>query len=232
MTTSEQNLRDRDPFSWFRNLFHPPIAAAFALSSGLVMLAQPRADAQERIDNEIILFDVETIVEFEFLQSNGAYQSTFGVINLETGEKTPIFAEAKPSDNFQSVERPSNYQPDLTPVDDDDFIGTPGNTVPEPLAEFRFEANTPYAFYLESSYNGRPTGILYSSDNRNPSNQNLLRFEGGFPELTNGSGIYLRWDDTGAALTRPELEDRDFDDFIVIMGGYLGCPYPENGLEQ
>lgn len=183
------------------------------------------AQAVEEFGNRGIRFDVDTIVEFEFVESNGAYQSTFGVINLETGEKTPLLVEAQPSDTPQEIAQPSDYEDDSGLADTDDFIGTPGGAVPNPLPEFEFKANTRYTFYLESSYRGQPAGIFYSTDAENSGNTQRARFEGeGLAALANG-GSLLRWDDTGSALVRLEQQDADFDDFIIRIGGHEACPY-------
>ena len=189
------------------------------LTLGLAIAAP--AQAQDRFNPEGIQFEVDTIVEFGFLESNGVYQSTFGVINLETGEKTPLLVEVKPSDVPQPVQVPSDFMDDAGLENRDDFLGTPGNTVPEPIAEFLFEANTAYAFYLESFYEGQSAGILYSTDLRNGDRRSRVLFEG---DLANG-GVILRWDDSGSVLVDAPRQDQDFDDFIVQAGGHLDCPY-------
>jgi hypothetical protein len=180
--------------------------------------------AQESFDGSGVQFDVDTVVEFEFLESHGAYQSTFGVINLQTGEKTPLIQEIKPSDTPQNVEVPSDFQNDVGRASD--FLGSPGNTVTQPLAEFNFRANTPYAFYLESFLNGKSEEIFYSVDSRNPGNTQRARFDSSIDRLGNG-GILLSWDDTGSLLVTTPDEDRDFDDFLVRAGGNLACVYDQ-----
>lgn len=182
------------------------------------------AFAEDRFNNNGIVFEQDTIIEFEFIESNGAYQSTFGAIDLETGEKIPLLVEVKPADTVQTVSRPSDYQDDTGSDNSDDFKGTPGNAVPQPLVAFEFKANTPYAFYLESSLNGQPAGIVYSINRQNPGGNQQIRFQGDFADLGNG-GVLLRWDDTGSALVRSDLQDLDFDDFIIGVGGYLDCPF-------
>lgn len=177
--------------------------------------------SQEEFDNGKIQFSVDTIVEFEFIESHGAYQSTFGVINLATGEKTPLIQETKPSDLPESPIAPSTYQNDTgRPTD---FLGTPGNAVPQPYAEFTFKANTPYMFYLESFFNGQSAGILYSINERNGDKKQRLRFDEPIENLAAG-GIVLSWDDTGSSLVMTPEEDQDFDDFIVRAGGHIACP--------
>ncbi|NEO97629.1 MAG: hypothetical protein F6K58_02755 [Symploca sp. SIO2E9] len=198
-----------------------------AIAGGLFGAFGSPVQAADIFENEVIEFEEDTVVEFEFVESNGAYQSVFGVINLDTGEKTPLIVEAKPSDQPQNVTVPSDYEDDAGLFNTDDFHGTPGNAVPEPLPEFEFQANTRYAFYLESYYNGRPAGTIYSTDIRNPGSKRLAFFEGGFEALTNG-GSLIRWDDTGSVLVKFEDQDIDSDDFIVRAGGHQACNYEEN----
>jgi hypothetical protein len=168
------------------------------------------AKAVEDFNNNFIRFEKDVAVEFEFTESHGAYQSTFGVINLVSGEKTPLLAEVKPSDDAS-----------LTSPRSRDFLGTPGNTVPQPLTEFTFKAGQPYAFYLDSTYQGREAGTVYSSNNRNLGGQLQSRM-GDMGGLAN-QGLKIEWDDTGSVLSR--RNDLDFNDFQVIAGGNasLGC---------
>jgi hypothetical protein len=182
--------------------------------------------AQETFGDAGLQFDTDTVIEFEFVESHGAYQSTFGVINLDTNEKTPLLAEVKPADSPDPISRPSTYADD-TGSSTRDFPGTPGNTVPQPLAEFRFQARTRYAFYLESFYNGRLVGIVYSTRVQNPGQNQQTRFEGDLSALGSGGSV-IRWDDTGSAIVRQNQKDTDFDDFIVRAGGHKACPFNNN----
>ncbi|MDX2213808.1 MAG: hypothetical protein SFY66_11035 [Oculatellaceae cyanobacterium bins.114] len=170
------------------------------------------AYAQDQFNNAAISFDVDTVVEFEFVESRGVYQSTFGVINLNTGDRIPLIREVRSSDRASTG---------FSTLADD--TGTPGNSVSQALAEFEFEANTPYAFYLESFYNGQPAGVFYSIDARNLNNSRRLRFEGDASNLGAG-GVVMRWDDTGSLLVPPQDQDRDYNDFTVRAGGHLACP--------
>jgi hypothetical protein len=200
------------------------LALLFAsLCGGLLTLPAHAQDfgPQESFDGNGIQFDVDTVIE-----SHGAYQSTFGVVNLQTGEKTPLIQEIKPSDTPQNPELPSDYQDDVGRADD--FLGSVGNTVTQPLAEFNFKANTPYAFYLESFLNGRSEDIFYSVDRQNPNNTQRVKFDSGIDRLGNG-GVVLNWDDTGSLLVTESEEDRDFDDFLVRAGGNLACVYDQIG---
>ncbi len=209
-----------------KGAIHLSAIASLYAGGFLGILSRP-AQAADQFDLNGIQFDVDTIIEFEFVQSHGAYQSTFGVINLDTGEKTPLIAEVKPSDNFQDVTRPSQDRGTSGVLDPRDFIGRPGNAVPQPLAEFEFKANRRYAFYLESTYNGRPAGIVYSTTALNRGGNQQAKFEGNFLGLANGGTINL-WDDTGSVLVEPDKQDSDFNDFVVRAGGHLACPYANN----
>lgn len=182
--------------------------ACVALTVGITGFTTSAAQAQDAFGNTGITFAVDTVIEFEFLESDGVYQSTFGVVNLRTGQQTPLIREVKPGDD---------------PLQGN-FRGTPGNTVPDPVAEFQFQANTPYAFYLESTYNGQPAGILYSTNARNPNSRQQALFDGDLADLAEG-GVLLRWDDTGSVLVDQPEQDRDFDDFIMRAGGHLACPF-------
>lgn len=189
------------------------------IASGLLTTIAHPASAKEAFDNTSVQFDVDTIVEFEFLESYGASQSTFGVINLATGEKTPLLAETKPFDNPTSTPRASTLD------DRKGLVGTPGNTVPQPFAEFRFKAGTDYAFYLESFSSGKPAEIVYSANLKNFASRQVVKFEGGIANLAN-QGTTIAWETagSGSAATTPG----SFDDFIVRAGGHLGCPYKLN----
>lgn len=198
------------------------------IATGFLGMFSKAAQAAEKFGNRGVEFDVDTIVEFEFVESHGAYQSTFGVLNLDTGEKTPLLAEVKPSDNFQNVNTPSDYRRSPSK---NDFTGTPGNTVPQPLAEFAFKANKRYVFYLESTYNGSPAGIVYSTNAQNLGGNQQAKFDGELFGLANGGTITL-WDDTGSVLVKPNQNDADFNDFIVRAGGHIACPYANNVRSQ
>jgi len=179
-----------------------------------------------------VRFNEDTVVEFEFRESHGYYQSTFGIVNLNTGETTDLIAETKPFDDFNDIsdlDRVSSGRNDTgTQMD---FLGTPGNSVPQPVRRFTFQANTAYAFYLKviDPRSGRLRTTLYSTrleQMGNGSTPGSTRTVGGLSDGVVGDrkGVRINWDDTG--LTRPG-KDNDFDDFIVEAGGYLvafPCP--------
>ncbi|MBX2865898.1 MAG: DUF4114 domain-containing protein [Leptolyngbyaceae cyanobacterium MAG.088] len=198
----------------------PYVLRHAALSVIVAMVGVLPVQAQELFGNGGIRLEVDTTVEFEFLESNGSYRSTFGIINLDTGEKFPLYGEIKESDVSQPVNRPSSYRDDTGPQNQDDFYGSPGDTIPRPLGEFRFAANTNYSFYLESSFGVQPAGILYSTSNLNEGSRDYARFDGPLEDVING-GLLLRWEDTGSVLVGDSNTDYDYDDFIIRIGGYL-----------
>lgn len=211
--------------------------------------------AEDVVGNEGITFKEDTIIELEFIESHGAYQSTFGVVdldsclkstsgsaNLDTCAKTPLLSEVKASDSFDTVYRRSSYETDLQAGRNNDFLGTPGNTVPNFQTEYLFKANKRYAFYLESEFDGKPAGTVYTTDivNSSGNRQALFNEEGltteavakrrnspqfnanKFNSLING-GLLINIDDTGSTLVKSTNEDADFDDFVVGIGGEYGC---------
>ena len=145
------------------------------LSLGILGCMAPSAIAENYLGNNNIQFDQDTTIEFEFIESHGAYQSIFGVIdldscqtqsngeiNLSSCEKTALIVEAKASDAQDTVSRISSYEDTLSnQSQESDFIGTPGNAVPRPMSEFKFQAGKRYAFYLESSFNGEYAEVVF-----------------------------------------------------------------------
>lgn len=186
------------------------IAGMILSSTGAIALSLPaQADV---FDNTGLQFDTDTIIEFRFEGSNGVYQSTFGVMNLTTGEKFPLFFEVSEGGSSSGA-------------------SSGGTSSGGGVNEFRFRANVPYSFYLESEYLNRPAGLLYSVSARNPDNQQLMLFEGELADLASG-GVLLRWDDTGALLVPPSQQDRDYNDFRVRAGGHVACPFGDSQASQ
>ncbi len=170
-------------------------AIAAAAFGGFV---QP-ASAAEQFDPQGIKFDRDTIIEFEFLRSNNQAQSTFGVVNLATGERTPLIAETRATDKPKGK----------------DYTGTPGKAVRKPYAEFTFQSNTAYGFYLESKLKGKAPTVVYSTPDKNGGVQ-LSRFNNDVTAL-GSQGIQIGWNDGMSA-------NSSFDGFTVIAGGGVGCP--------
>ncbi len=176
----------------------------FALGCGAIattLLAgfAQSASAAEQFNEQNIQFDRDTIIEFEFLRSNNAAQSTFGVVNLATGEKTPLIGETRAQD------KPGK-----------NYTGTPGKAVRKPFAEFTFKSATPYALYLESSVKGKAATTVYSTSDKNGGSQ-LAQFDGDANGL-GGQGIKIGWNDGTSK------KAGGFNQFMVIAGGGIGCP--------
>lgn len=217
-----QHIKTKTPFGMAKMLWSMALVAAGTYGVPETVIAA------EQFSNGGIRFEVDTVVEFEFVESNGAYQSTFGIINLETGARFPLYTEVKPSDIPQSVIAPSDYLNDAGVENQDDFQGTPGNTVPVYLGEFTFVSDTDYTFYLESYFDGQPAGVLYSTNTQNMDSRQFAQFDTAIDGLMEG-GIVLRWDDSGTLLVDPAETDYDYDDFIIRMGGHLVWDRPGEG---
>jgi hypothetical protein len=195
------------------NKFKSTLGAGLA-SAMMLTFSTPAAYAADEFSPQAITFDQDTAVEFEFIESHGSFLATFGVMDLNTGEKTPLIKEDKGSD---SNERAVNKATD--------FLGTPGNAVSQPKNTFTFKANTPYTMYLESrTGTGRVASMVYSIDTKNPNGRQQSKFSKGFEGL-GSQGVELKWDDQaiGRQVTGAARNDDDFNDFVVIAGGADGC---------
>ncbi|HEY9832272.1 MAG TPA: hypothetical protein V6D26_16925 [Stenomitos sp.] len=195
-----------------------------AMVSGLFGSLAAPVQAQDAFGNQVIQFPVDTTVEFEFKESHGAYQSSLGILDLETGQPVQVlFSETKPYDQFgtgQSQTRSPGQNNIGTSLD---FLGTvQGGTVQNQLTEFTFQANKRYAFYLESvSPTGQTRRTVLSSSSL------AAVFDGSLNSGERGGvvGSRIAWDDDG--LPQAPGKDDDFDDFVIEAGGYLievGCP--------
>ena len=192
--------------------------------TGLISSFAAPVRAQDSFGNQVIQFPEDTTVEFEFKESHGAYQSTLGILNLETNQpETVLFREVKPYDEF-GTGQPQTRSPGQNNVGTTlDYVGTVrGGTVENQLTEFTFKANTRYAFYLESvSPTGQTRRTVLSSSSL------AAAFDGSLDSGDRGGivGTRIAWDDDG--LPRASGKDEDFDDFVIEAGGYqiqVGCP--------
>lgn len=174
------------------------IGCSALVATALVSFVQPARSVEEQFSNQTILFGRDTIVEFEFLKSNNAAQSTFGVLNLATGEKTPLISETRAQD------KPGR-----------NHVGTVGKTVKKPYAEFTFKSGTPYSLYLESAAKGKPATTVYSTLEKNGGAQEA-NFSNDATALGT-QGVKVGWNDGTSSKS-------GFDQFVVIAGGGVGCP--------
>jgi hypothetical protein len=182
--------------SKFRNLLIGCGAIATAALGSFVAAAS----AAEQFNNQTIQFDRDTIIEFQFLKSNNAAQSTFGVVNLATGEKTPLISETRAQDKPGKIK-----------------VGTAGKSVRKPYAEFTFKNTTPYALYLDSKVKGKPATTAYSTMEKNGNGAQLASFDSDVNGLGT-QGVKIGWNDGTSAKTN------GFNQFLVIAGGGVGCP--------
>jgi len=116
------------------------------------------AQAASLFSNEGIMFEQDTEVTFDFLQSNGYWKGSFGVVNLGNKAETILFEEDLNKDNG------SGYA--------DDNLGTPGNAVKSTMANFFFEADQEYSLFLRSFEGDEEKGIQYSTNSVNDPNNN------------------------------------------------------------
>ncbi len=203
---------------------------AAALQVGVLGIAtQAQAQNPDDIfDTQVIQFSEETTVEFEFIESHGAFQSAFGVVNLDTGEETILFQETKPYDAFGTGQRQPSAPGQNNVGSSIDFLGTvAGGTMQNqsgessPYSEYTFESGTRYALFLQSV---SPTGQTRRRVISNSESAALFAgsLDGGTQQGITGTRV--AWDDDGLETAS---KDTDFDDFVIEAGGYLvtvACP--------
>ncbi len=193
--------------------------SAIGLCSSLAISAQ----AQEALTNNAVQFSVDTIIEFEVTETHGFLQSTFGVINTRTGQKTPLFIETKPFDAWAGQPPAARESGDQRVYND--YTGTVaggsivnGEGQASRVIRFRFAANTPYVFYLDSvnPYTRTAQTTLVSTNLSN------TRFSGNLEAGQPGNP--MNWEDTGLKTPIVVGSDNDFNDFNIIAGGFLLTP--------
>lgn len=108
--------------------------------------------------NSGILFDTDTTVNFEFLQSNGWWLGQFGVMETATRNQTFLISE--------------DLRADPGSGEHNDSLGTAGLglAVENPFSNFTFKAGTEYSLFLASYDVNDPTtnAIQYSTNLLNP----------------------------------------------------------------
>lgn len=195
-----------------------------AMASGLLSSLAAPVQAQDSFGNQVIQFPVDTTVEFEFKESHGAYQSSIGIVDLDTRQPVKVlFSEAKPYDAFGTGQpQPRTFGQNNIGTALDHLGTVQGGTVQNQFNEFTFQANKRYAFYLESvSPSGQTRRTVLSSSSL------AAVFDGSLDSGNRGGAVGSRiaWDDDG--LPQAGRQDGDFDDFVIEAGGYLievGCP--------
>lgn len=198
--------------------------AIAALSTlGLYSSLTSSVQAQEALTNNAVQFSVDTIIEFEVTETHGFLQSTFGVINTRTGQKTPLFIETKPFDAWAGQPPAARQSGDQRVYND--YTGTVaggsivnGERQASPVIRFRFAAHTPYVFYLDSvnPYTRAAQTTLVATNLSNTRFSGTL--EAGQP------GNPMNWEDKGLKTPIVIGSDNDFNDFNIIAGGFLLTP--------
>ena len=206
------------------NLKSTSVLAGLLATSALTLSTVP-AQAATLFGNEGIRFDVDTIVDFSFVRSQGLFKSTLSIVRANdlTGVKD-LFTEDKAFD-----------------VTSPDFFGfCPGTvTASGPSSactnSFLFQGGVDYSFALNSGNNNPAgtNGIVYSTNSLNtPESQQAFFFSPPvpgpgqpIPKAPNPSSgdpfagpVVISFDDKGAA------NDQDFQDFIFTA---QARPVPE-----
>ena len=156
--------------------FHKILIGCGAIATAVFGSLIQSVSAAEQFNNQSVQFERDTIIEFQFLESNNPALSTFGVLNLATGEKTPLISKARAQD------KPGK-----------NHHGTAGKAVRKPFAEFTFKSGTPYTLYLESTLKGKGTTTVYSAPDKNGGSQ-LAKFDNEATSLGT-QGVKIGWND-------------------------------------
>jgi len=185
---------------------------ATAAATALFSAAAPAQAAS--FNTQSIQFEQDTAVKFNFLGSRGMFQSSLGIYHVQNSMPTLIktlFSETKRSDNGAQNE----------------WRGTPGNTVLDGEQVFTFLANRIYTLGLASLHRGSVFSTsalngggsqqavfgdssLYTALDRDTTRsfQAAPQYTSGLGSLLNG-GAVISFDDRGNG------NDRDFQDFTV-----------------
>lgn len=172
------------------NLKRTSVCLGMVAGSLLTMASAP-AEAATLFDNSGIQFDKNTLMDFDFLGSQGKFKSTFGVyevIDGVLGSFSALFSETQRSDNDST----------------NDWEGTCPTTVPNCKASFEFLAGKTYTFGLVSTDRD---GTVYSTNALNTAFGGTQQAK--FTGSSLSQGIAIAFDDRG------NNNDMDFNDFRV-----------------
>ena len=177
-----------------------------------------------------ISFETNQDIQFSFVSSNGAFQSTLKIFEvlkngkLQAVDDGVLFTEVKPSDDG-----PNNG-----------YRGTLGNAVQQVNSTFRFLANTVYTLGLVSTWNDKDAGAVYSTSSLNLKGTHSQRAVFGSTGGEEGqtfteANTFL----SGNPLTGPvaiafeDIQfgngDNDFNDFVVTAEA-VPEPFTMGGL--
>ncbi|MGD1704001.1 PEP-CTERM sorting domain-containing protein [Dapis sp. BLCC M229] len=132
-----------------------------AIVGGLISTMPAQAAS---FGNNGIMFDEDTEVKFDFLQSNGYWQAEFGVLNVGTGETEILLSEDYRAD----------YAAGYTV--DSENLGTAGISVLNTTSSFTFLAGQEYSLFVKNwdlnqkNEDGTKGGYIYqySTTSLNP----------------------------------------------------------------
>jgi hypothetical protein len=151
--------------------------------------------------NNSISFDTDTTVDFNFVTSQGYFQSILGVVMNSAPDTIvgTLFQEVQRSDNGGS----------------NDWMGTCPTTVPNCNASFTFLGGQQYSLILQSE-----NGNVYSTNALNAPTTQQAIFSSGNPFA---SPVTIGFDDRGGG------NDRDFNDFSITAQARNIAATPEPG---
>lgn len=137
-----------------------------------------------------ILFNTDTKVDFEFLESHGAFKSTLSIVEADAKD-TPVYTLFTENEAFDA--------------NSPDYIGTCPTSVTAPDGSctnwFEFQAGVEYSLLLDSGNNGK----VWSTDALNMPVETLAEFS----FVQNDAGKYtIDFEDKGFA-------PYDFNDFTI-----------------
>ena len=217
-------------------------AAAASTIAGLVSATPAQAIS---FGSDFIRGD-GTKVDFTFLESHGAFQSRFGILNYTTGNEYDLFEEVLGSDGKKLWAT--------------DHKGSCGIAVLNCKNSFTFESGNDYAFYLKSTYNNKATKTVYSVNALNPVQHwatfqdqakfflnlnvlddatygtkdsltsNLATTDGETINLRAGLESLIAFEDQGISSKTGEYFHGDWNDFIVSAKAHEEVPEPITGL--
>jgi hypothetical protein len=187
---------------------HLKTVTATALAAVALTVADCSLAQAATFDTSGIRFDIDTLVQFKFVEAFGELQSVFGVVVIERdniGTKTILIGEKQPGYDTTSNGTPLPNAP-----------STCGITISTPCrAEFLFKAGQTYSLFLDN-FIVSPQGqsqLAYSEYSTPSLNVNVPRITGPtvvFDGDLDTSGVLLRWEDYGALGFAA-----DFDDFLI-----------------
>lgn len=171
------------------NLAKTSTVLGLVAGSALALSAMPAEAASFSTDG--ILFDTDTKVDFEFLESHGKFQSTLFIVEADAKD-TPVYTLFTENEAFIMPET-------------DDFLGLCPDTVTVPDTSsctnwFTFDAGVEYSLLLDSGNNGK----VWSTNDLNMPVSQQAEF---IFEQTDSGQYTIRFEDNGG--------DTDFNDFTI-----------------